>query len=84
MTGSEYIANYQVDKLLNSMMHSKFYRIIPPKLSTEQLKHITMDNSSKRAISTLLSYGQEVGDIYTSTQWHEINVFFNNPRTFKF
>lgn len=84
MTGTEYITKYQVDKLLNSTPNSRYFRINPEDLSTEQLKHVRMDNSSKTSISTLLSYGQEAGDIYTSTKWSNIESFFNNPKTYKF
>ena len=84
MTGTDCITNYQVEKLLNSDPNSKYYRINPQALSTKQLKHIQMDNSSKKAITTLISYGQEAGDIYTSTKWNDIKSFFNKPKTYKF
>ena len=84
MAGTDYIANYQVDKLLNTTPNSKYYRINPQALSNKQLKHVRMDNSSKRAIRTLISYGQEAGDIYTSTKWNDIEAFFTNTKTYKF
>lgn len=84
MAGTDYIANYQVDKLLNTTPNSKYYRINPQALSNKQLKHVRMDNSSKRAIRTLISYGQEAGDIYTSTKWNDIEAFLLTQKLINF
>jgi len=83
MTGSDYITEYQVKKLVE-IGGGYYYRLNPPQLSPNQLKHIQMDNTSKNAIHTLNTYGQDVGDDYTSTKWPEINKFFNNHKTYKF
>lgn len=84
MTGVDYITQYQVDKLINSMEGSLYYRLTPPQLSVSQLKHIDMDNSSSKAIQTLMTYGQDVGDDFTGANWHQIHDFFSNSRTYKF
>ncbi len=83
MAGADYITGYQVKKLIE-LVDGNYYRIDPPQLSKGQLKHINMDNSSKRAIATLSTYGQDVGDDYTSSKWQEIEHFFNNFKTYKF
>lgn len=83
MSGSDYITQYQVKKLIE-IGNGNYYRLDPPQLSPNQLKHITMDNTAETAIHTLNTYGQDVGDDYTSTKWSEINKFFNNSKTYKF
>lgn len=83
MTGADYITGYQVKKLVE-LGGGRYYRLDPPAFSSVQLKHIGMDNTSKKAIQTLTTYGQDVGDEYTSSRWHEIEHFFNNPRTYTF
>ncbi len=83
MIGSDYITGYQVKKLV-TLGGGFYYRLSPPPLSTNQLKYIEMDNTSTKAIQTLTTYGQDVGDDYTSSKWHEIEHFFNNPKTYKF
>ena len=82
MTGADYITSYQVKKLIE-LGSGRYYRLEPQPLSTNQLKHIGMDNTSIDSIRTLITYGQEQGDDYTSSKWHEIKHFFTNPRTFK-
>lgn len=83
MTGADYITGYQVKKLVERG-GGRYYRLEPQPLSTDQLKHIEMDNTSVDSIRTLTTYGQDQGDDYTSSKWHEIEHFFTNPRTFKF
>lgn len=83
MTGSDYITEYQVKKLVE-IGGGYYYRLNPPQLSPSQLKHVDMDNASKSAINTFNTYGQDVGDDYTSTKWPEISNFFNNSKTYKF
>ncbi len=84
MTGMDYLIKYHTDKLVHSKGGSCYYRLNPPPLSIGQLKHIQMDNSSKKAIQTLTTYGQDVGDDFTSSKWNEISGFFSNYRTYKF
>jgi predicted acylesterase/phospholipase RssA len=81
--GSDYITGYQVKKLIE-LGGGSYYRLDPPPLSTTQFKHINMDKTSKQAIQILTSYGQDVGDDYTSSKWSELSNFFNNPKTYKF
>lgn len=83
MTGADYITGYQVKKLVK-LGGGQYYRLDPQPLSTDQLKHIDMDNTSIDSIRILTTYGQDQGDDYTSSRWHEIEHFFNNPRTYKF
>ena len=82
MTGADYITGYQVKKLVE-LGGGRYYRLEPQSLSTDQLKHIDMDNTSVDSIRTLITYGQDQGDDYTSSKWHEIEHFFTNPRTYK-
>ncbi len=82
MTGADYITGYQVKKLVE-LGGGRYYRLAPQPLSTEQLKHIDMDNTSVDSIRTLITYGQDQGDDYTSSKWHEIEHFFTNPGTYK-
>ena len=82
MTGADYITGYQVKKLVE-IGGGRYYRLEPQPLSSNQLKHIDMDNTSKDSIRTLTTYGQDQGDDYTSSKWHEIEHFFNNPKTYK-
>lgn len=83
MTGADYITGYQVKKLVE-LGGGKYYRLAPQSLSINQLKNIEMDNTSVDSIRTLITYGQDQGDDYTSSKWHEIEHFFTNPRTYKF
>lgn len=83
MSGSDYITEYQVKKLVE-MGGGFYYRLEPPQLSASQLKNIDMDNTSQKAIQTLSTYGQDLGDDFTSSRWTEISDFFNNTRTYKF
>lgn len=83
MTGSDYITGYQVKKLVE-LGGGCYYRLDPQPLSTVQLKHIDMDNTSVVSIQTLTTYGQDQGDDYTSSKWQEIKHFFNNPKSYKF
>lgn len=82
MQGSCQVIEYQTRKLIKAMNGSSYYRLIPPSLPSAHAKIITMDNSGKRAIQALTSYGQHVGDIFTSTRWNEIESFFINPKTY--
>ena len=82
MTGADYITGYQVKKLVE-LDGGKYYRLDPQPLSTDQFKNIDMDNTSVDSIQTLITYGQDQGDAYTSSKWHEIERFFSNPRTYK-
>lgn len=83
MTGSDYITGYQVKKLVE-LGGGCYYRLDPQPLSTDQLKHIDMDNTSLDSIQILTTYGQDQGDDYTSSKWKEIKYFFNNSRTHRF
>jgi patatin-like phospholipase/acyl hydrolase len=83
MTGADYITGYQTKKLIE-LGGGHYYRLNPQPLSTDQLKHIDMDNTSIRSIQTLITYGQDQGDDYTSSKWHEIQHFFNKPKSYKF
>tara|TARA_R110002051_G_scaffold308571_2_gene380432 strand:- start:206 stop:1219 length:1014 start_codon:yes stop_codon:yes gene_type:complete len=83
MSASDYITQYQVKKLIETG-NGNYYRLDPPQLSPNQLRHITMDNTAETAIRTLNTYGQDVGDDFTCTKWSEINKFFNNSKTYKF
>ncbi len=82
MQGSCQVIEYQTRRLINAMNGSSYYRLKPPSLASAHAKIITMDNSGKRAIQALTSYGQHVGDIFTSTRWNEIESFFINPKTY--
>lgn len=83
MTGSDYIIEYQVRKLVE-LDAGYYFRLEPPQMSSKQLKNITMDNTSQKAIQTLTTYGQDVGDDYTSTNWSKIEPFFDTLKTYKF
>lgn len=82
MTGADYITGYQVKKLVE-LGGGRYYRLEPQPLSIDQLKHIGMDNTSVDSIRTLITYGQDQGDDYTSSKWHDIEHFFTNSRTYK-
>lgn len=85
MVGASYLANYQTGKLINAIGGSSYYyRLDPPPLSVPQLKHVDMDNTSPVAIQTMISYGQDVGDHFTSSRWHEVKQFFKSPKSYKF
>jgi predicted acylesterase/phospholipase RssA len=83
MTGTDYIIGYQTKKLIE-IGNGYYYRIDPPQLSSNQMKNLDMDNSSQKAIQTLLTYGQDIGDHFTSSQWHSISTFFNEKKSFNF
>lgn len=83
MTGSDYIIEYQVRKLVE-LGAGYYFRLDPPPMSSKQLKNVDMDNTSQKAIQTLTTYGQDVGDDYTSTKWSKIEPFFNTLKTYKF
>lgn len=83
MTGSDYIAGYHSGKLIEKA-GGMYYRLIPPPLSPNQLKIVDMDNTFKKSIQTLTSYGRDAGDLYTSTQWNEIEHFFTHDKSYKF
>lgn len=83
MTGSDYIAAYQTRKLIERD-GGIFYRLTPPSLSSTQVKLVDMDNTSKKSIQLLTSYGKDAGDHYTSTQWNEIEHFFTHDKSYKF
>lgn len=82
MQGSCQVIEYQTRRMINAMNGSSYYRLKPPSLTSAHAKIITMDNSGKRAIQALTSYGQHIGDIFTSTRWNEIESFFINPKTY--
>jgi len=82
MIGADYITGYQVKKLVE-LGGGSYYRLDPQPLSIDQLKHINMDNTSADSIRTLITYGQDQGDDYTSSKWHYIKHFFTNSRTYK-
>jgi predicted acylesterase/phospholipase RssA len=83
MQGSAQIADYQTCKLIQALEGSSYFRILPPPLPIIHSKNIKMDNTKSVAIQTLIAYGQEVGDIYTSTKWNEIEHFFKNFKSYK-
>lgn len=83
MTGSDYITDYQVKKLVE-LGGGYYYRLDPQPLSTDQLRYLDMDNTSISSIKLLITYGQDQGDDYTSSKWQNIEHFFNNFKTIKF
>ncbi len=83
MSGSAYSTEYQSRKLIE-IGSGIYYRLVPSPLSLSQLKIVDMDNTSKKSIQTLISYGRDAGDYYTSTRWNEIEHFFTHDKTYKF
>jgi|SRR5690625_444827 len=83
MNGTSYITDYQIKKLLE-INGGEYFKINPPPLSSEHLKIVEMDNTSKKSLSVLLSHGQDIGDTYTSTNWSKIKTFFDSNKTYQF
>ena len=82
-SGMDFITSYQVKKLIECG-GGRYFRLEPPQLNSKQLQILQMDNSSENTINMLSTYGQRLGDHYTSSAWPEIEDFFNDYKTIKF
>lgn len=82
MSGTSYITDYQIKKLME-INGGEYYKINPPPLSSEHLKIVNMDNTCRKSLGVLLSQGKDIGETYTSTKWSTIKTFFDSNKTYQ-